>query len=155
MPVFQHIRVSRAIGLLLQLRPLVPPKVLAALLRTWYGGWCTKRRFQQQGGCHFGCPSGEDSVQHYAACSRLHDFGGRRLHLPVETHPQEITLAFLLLIPTRDMDPEQLKRRALLVTAAYPVDCGIRRGRPYASCEVLDRALEQGLKEAALGHQMA
>ncbi len=75
--------------------------------------------------------------------------------MPVEALPQERALAFLLLIPTRDMDPEELTHRALLVTAAYKAYCVTRRGCLFSSREVLDRALEQGLKEAALGHQKA
>eukprot|EP00959_Pyramimonas_sp_CCMP1952_P054540 1140117-Pyramimonas_sp.AAC.1 len=63
------------------LRTATPPCVRAALLRTWFNGWCTGRRFQQQRACIFGCAL-DDSIEHYARCPVVRDFARRRLALP-------------------------------------------------------------------------
>ena len=49
LPLFPRLRAMRAVKLLERLPCLVPPRVLSAILRTWFNGWCTKRRFQQNG----------------------------------------------------------------------------------------------------------
>ncbi len=75
--LFPGIRASRALAVARRLQQLVPPWVRTAITRTWLSGWCTKRRFQASGPCLFGRPRGEDSVQHYLACSWLHGHGAR------------------------------------------------------------------------------
>ena len=45
-----------------------------------------------------------------------------------------------------------LVRRALLLAAAYRLHCQHRRRGPFADEEVLRRALDQAIKESALGH---
>ena len=53
-----------------------PPRVRAAMLRTWLNEWCTGRRFGVRGGrCAFGCRRGEDDVRHYVCCPVLWLFG--------------------------------------------------------------------------------
>ena len=52
-----------------RLGKLVAPRVLSAVIRTLYNGWCTARRFQSSGCCCLGCPyEGTDSIEHYARC---------------------------------------------------------------------------------------
>ena len=45
-----------------------------ALVRTWLNGWCTKRRFQQQGPCVF-CGCAEDSLEHFTCCQIVRQTG--------------------------------------------------------------------------------
>ena len=45
-----------------------------------------------------------------------------------------------------------LVRRALLLTAAYRLHCRVRRLSAFVDEEVLRRALDQAVKEAAMGH---
>ena len=45
------------------------PKVQAAYLRTFCDGWCTRRRFQGDAQCAFGCGAGFDGLEHYARCT--------------------------------------------------------------------------------------
>ncbi len=130
----------------------MPPRVVAALPRTWFRGWCTKKGFQQEGRCLFGCPLGADAVQHYAACRRIHTFGLQRLRLPDEPGLQRRTVNFPFLGPTGGMPDEELACKAFLVAAAYRMHCGARRGSRLQLQENSSRALGQGVKETVLGH---
>ena len=132
--LFPRLRVTRALEVLKRLRRLVPPRVVAATLRTWFNGWCTARRFQGRDSCFFGCRLGEDSVHHYLRCVRLQDFGTARLRLPSEERPEARTLAALMLQPGSSMNDEVFTRRALLVAAAYRLHCTHRHGRPVRRC---------------------
>jgi hypothetical protein len=127
LPLFPRIRAMRALRVLVRLRRLVPPRVLAAVLRTWFNGWCTKRRFQGKGECLFGCLSGEDSIDHYMRCTRLHAYGQARLRLPRSDSHMDQGLTFMLLEATSTVTDEVLTRRALLMAAAYRLH---RRHRP-------------------------
>ena len=152
LPLFPRIRATRAVRVLGRLRRLVPPRVVAALLRTWFNGWCTSRRFQGRGPCIFGCALGEDSVDHYVRCSCLHRHGEDRLRLPRTLSFEHRGVAFLLLDTSALLPDAVLTRRALLLAAAYRLHCRLRRGRPLVDAEVLRRALDQAVKESALGH---
>ncbi len=146
----------RAARVMSRLRSLVPPRVLAAVLRTWYNGWCKKRRFQSSGECLFGCSLGEDSVDHYMSCSRLHSYGLARLRLPQGRTFADRGLSFMLLEATASLSDAVLTRRALLVAAAYRLHCRHRRSEGFQEETVLSRALlDQAVKEAALGHRAA
>ncbi len=140
---------------MLRLRLLVPPRVLAAVLRTWYNGWCTKRRFQGKGDRLFGCFLGEDSVDYYMCCSRLHLYGQARLRLPLARDFADRGLSFMLLEATASLSDAVLTRRALLVAAAYRLHCRHRRAASPLDEASLTRALDQAVKEASLGHNAA
>ena len=64
---------------------LVTPRVAIVLLRSWWNGWCTARRFQNRDArCLFGCSdSAEDSIEHYCRCNVVVDFARSRLRLPM------------------------------------------------------------------------
>jgi exonuclease III len=155
LPLFPRIRAMRATRVMSRLRSLVPPRVLAAVLRTWFNGWCTKRRFQSSGECLFGCSLGEDSVDHYMSCSRLHSYGCTRLRLSQGRTFADRGLSFMLLDATASLTDAVLTRRALLVAAAYRLHCRHRRSEGFREDAVLSRALDQAVKEAALGHRTA
>eukprot|EP00928_Gymnodinium_smaydae_P058733 TRINITY_DN41934_c0_g1_i1.p1 TRINITY_DN41934_c0_g1~~TRINITY_DN41934_c0_g1_i1.p1 ORF type:complete len:224 (+),score=0.97 TRINITY_DN41934_c0_g1_i1:2-673(+) len=53
-----------------RLHKLVPPRVLAAVMRVAFDGLFTAARFQQQRRCIFGCEA-EDSTMHYTRCRLL------------------------------------------------------------------------------------
>lgn len=106
-----------------------PPRVRAALLRTWLNGWCTQRRFGVRGThCLFGCRLGEDDVRHYVACPRLWRFGCRRLGL---ADPGEASLranrALLWHSPASTAD---LAATATLIAVGYKAHTLLRRARP-------------------------
>ena len=58
LPLYPRLRAARAAAVTARLSKLASPRVLAAVLRTWFNGWCTKLRFQCKGSCVFGSPSG-------------------------------------------------------------------------------------------------
>ena len=49
--LFPRVRAIRASRVLQKLKTATPPRVLAAVLRTWFDGWCTMRRFGGIGSC--------------------------------------------------------------------------------------------------------
>ena len=78
-------RVLRAMQVMPALSGSVPPRILAAILRTWWNGWSTARRYQvrctlPQHRCMLGCAA-HDSIEHYASCSVLADFAQSQLQL--------------------------------------------------------------------------
>ena len=70
------------------------PRVVAAYLRLLCDGWCTKRRFQGRGPCHFGCGSNPDSIEHYAVCPVIARLLGREAEI-VPRVPQRALDEFL------------------------------------------------------------
>lgn len=152
LPLYPRLRAARAAAVTARLRKLAPPRVLAAVLRTWFNGWCTKRRFQCKGSCVFGCTFGEDSVDHYMRCSKLHQHARVRLRLPMHPLIEDRGTSFMLLDSPSQLSDAHLVLRALLLTAAYRLHCKFRFSHPFAEEEIRQRALDQAVKEAALGH---
>jgi hypothetical protein len=155
LPLFPRIRAMRAARVLPRLRRLVPPRVLAAVLRTWFNGWCTKRRFQSKGECLFGCLLGEDSIDHYMHCKNLHQHGQARLRLPGVEALGNRSLSFMLLDASASLTDSVLTCRALLLAAAYRLHCRLRHSGGLVDEAVRTRALDHAVKEAALGHKGA
>ena len=110
-------RVDRCRRVMAQLPPSTPPRVRAALLRTWLNGWCTGRRFGIRGGrCAYGCQHGEDAIQHYLGCPVLWKFGVEQLGLSDPATP-EGRVSRLLLWDGAAAD--QLRAAALLLAVGY------------------------------------
>jgi hypothetical protein len=61
----------------------------------------------------------------------------------------------MLLDATASLTDAVLTRRALLVAAAYRLHCRHRRSEGFREDAVISRALDQAVKEAALGHRTA
>lgn len=69
--------------------------------------------------------------------------------------PAKRAVDFMLLAsPTALPDPI-LARRALLLTAVYRLHCSGRHGPPTSDPDILKRAFNQTLREAARGHTKA
>ena len=152
LPLYPRLRASRAAAVTRRLRKLVPPRVLSAVLRTWFNGWCTQRRFQAKGSCLFGCKFGEDALEHYIRCTKLHSHAKTRMRLPMHLAVEDRGLSFMLLDSPSLLPDPQLTLRALLLTAAYRLHCNLRLRQAFTDDEVLRRALDQACKESALGH---
>ena len=130
-------RVGRAVLLLQGLAGHVPPRVIAAILRTLCNGVITARRFQQKGACRFGC-GGEDSLEHYAGCQHVRDFYRAALGLHLTG-----LASFLLLLPA---PPGVLFKGALGV---YALSHALNHARHQGLSFVQAReALAQGLHQA-------
>ena len=88
-------------------------------------------------------------------CRKLHGFGQARLRLPMARDFADRGLSFMLLEATSSMTDEVLTLRALLLAAAYRLHCRLRRSEGSLDEETLKRAMDQAVKETALGHKGA
>ena len=61
-------------------------------------------------------------------------------------------MRFLLLEAPHKLPDDVFVRRALLLAAAYRLRCRFRRLTAFDDDQVLQRALDQAVEEAALGH---
>ena len=158
LPIFERIRVTRAMQVISRLAKTVPPRVQSAILRTWYNGWCTSRRFQRLDGgtCMFGCSAGADSIEHYACCKHIVGYWRGPLRLPDPGDPPTRRLMFMLLDRDRLNTEASLTCMALLVAAVYALHCKARQGAlNLPEPEDVRRALAQAVREAASGHPRA
>jgi hypothetical protein len=130
--VLPNTRAIRATRLLATMPKHIPPRCIAAIMRTWYNGWCTKRRFQSgPGHCLFGnCEEAEDSIEHYTVCPALAQMANR--YLGIQEQGGDLTerrARFLLLHeprPNWEKNGSEMIRRTLHLAAAYRVHCACR-----------------------------
>ena len=87
-------RPSRLKSNLASISSLVPPRIIAATVRTAFNGWCTARRFQASGSCIFGCDGGYDGIEHYANCAQFFSLCQR--HLQLKPPPVGARLAWFI-----------------------------------------------------------
>ena len=144
-PIFPRKLTLRAQQHMVILTKCIPPRVIVSVLRTWYNGWCTHRRFQQhkKSSCCFGRTRGPDSVEHYCTCARLHDFGNTWLRFPHLDDFRERLLHFLFFPTSTLLGRLSLSRPAIGCTVVYAAShrssaltprtwfnpCGLRCGR--------------------------
>ena len=150
MDMFPRIRVERAMLLLPAIASATPARVRAAVLRTWWNGWVTKRRFQQRSrGCIFGCDY-PDSIEHYAYCPVVAEFGSRFLGLGRAEDP---VADFMVLSPRyTSADQAVLVRKAVRVAAVYKLHCSVRHRPSGAAATLRPETLFQTAREIARGH---
>ena len=119
------------------LHSLVPPRVVAAFLRTWFNGRCTTRRFQTLGPCLFGCGGCDtDCIEHYARC--LVVTKTRTLfRLPVAFSS---LLGFLGGV--EESTPSEQCLNALVVYAAYQAHNTLRQKGPTGSLQAEQMLVE-------------
>ena len=115
-------RVGKVIRVMNEIGRTTAPKVQAAYLRTICNGWCTKRRFQLQSPCAFGCSAGEDSLEHFARCTKVRDLFFACLEVQLTTGPGALD-DFLIL---HDRAIIETPRRAEGLYALYRLHNGIR-----------------------------
>ena len=120
---------NRAQTVLLRIKKVVPPAVLAAWIRSSLNGWCTSRRFQQSGQCRLHCLcGGDDSLEHYAVCQA--SWSCARTRLRVNDEPRNLS-RFLGLSDEPDEDVILLVMQMAAVYKAYnTLRCSARRARP-------------------------
>ena len=154
--LYPRLRAQRALLVLPRLAAIAPPRVSAAVLRTWWSGWCTRRRFGTRGPCVFCGRHDLDSVEHASVCRVLAEFGRDHLCLQYHAEPDARRLQFLLLEPASWLDDRRLLLGALRIAAAYRVHCKFRRHARAGDDRVFIRqALAQAAREALLGHTAA
>eukprot|EP00973_Karenia_brevis_P063622 8844260-Karenia_brevis.AAC.1 len=126
---------------------LVPPRAVAALVRTAWNGWVTGRRFQNYTSrCVFGCAA-EDSVEHYSQCKAVHELGARHFGLQRPESPALRLEAFLGLSPRAGVDTLPELRCRVLLTAATYLAHGWLRHHPGRCAATAVQVLRQSLVE--------
>ena len=136
---------ARAQRCLEAVRARCQPRVVAALLRTWFNGWVSLGRMQQSGGCVFGCCR-EDRIRQYAFCPAVRSFSEARLRLAAPPRPALYLETFLGL---GEDTGEQLVQRAVALFSVYKLHCRLRHGAPRPGNPA--DALWQLSREAWLG----
>jgi hypothetical protein len=159
MGVLPNHRVRRALKVIQSSKGQFNPRVTAALLRTWYNGWCTKRRFQHrklEGDCIFACcKEAEDSVEHYSVCRALEQLAWKYLHIGRSSRNLQDRRAEFLL--PQDAQPDfrdhnsLLGRRMLHMTVAYLTHCSSRHATTNKLGAWAEGAYAQALREVCRG----
>ena len=130
MPLLPGSRPVRALRTMERLPNSTPPRVRAAIIRTWLHGWCTERRFQNRNSqCMWGCQYAQDDLLHYVDCRRLRDAAAQALQLPCLADGASGTEDFLLLRPGADEPLARLAQKARRLAAAYLLHCRQRHDR--------------------------
>lgn len=125
LPLFPRQNVEHFLQLLARLKPLVPPRIMAAILRCAWNGWTTGRRFQRttrSHSCLFQChPDSDDSIEHYASCPRVATFSHRYLNLPKLPTPPAQRADFILVGANQlwRTDDATLVKKGVRVYATY------------------------------------
>ena len=127
LPLYPRLRASRAVGVLRRLSRLVPPRIVAAVLRTLWSGWCTARRFGRRADCLFCKMQEGDYVEHVSICPVIARFGRGFLRLPYQVDPSARRLSFFLLEPASQLVDDVLILGSLRLAAAYRLHCLFRR----------------------------
>ena len=137
----------RAVGLFKRLPTLVRPRVAASIARTHWNSWCTRRRFQQEGPCVFGCSAGAlDASEHYMWCPVFRDLVVNFLHLPQIASVQEF-----LLLDHRLWSDRRLIVAAIAVHALYTTFNHARLSGPRTNHYLLDH-MQRSCYHAVANH---
>ena len=157
--VFPRRRTDRAFLVYQTLHDMVPPRVLAAILRAHWNGWITACRLQRrtearQNKCCFGCEA-PDAIEHYASCTSVADFARSHLRLSRADSLQLRLEDFLLLnFASPNLRKDTLFKQALRTACVYRAH-NMWRYRPGVSPSTMRASLPQHLRELIRNHQTA
>ena len=157
--VFPRRRTDRARLVYQTLRDMVPPRVLAAILRAHWNGWITARRLQRrtearQNKCCFGCEA-PGAIEHYASCTSVANFPRSHLRLSRADPPQLRLEDFLLLnFASPNLRKDTLFKQALRTACVYRAH-NMWRYHPRVSPSAMRASLPQHLRELIRNHQTA
>jgi hypothetical protein len=139
----------RAIALFKRIGRLVKPNVHASLIRTHWNAWCTRRRFQLEGPCMFGCsPTALDALEHYVHCPWFRRLTENILHLP-RFH----SMCEFLLLDHRLWSDRRLAVSAIAVHVFYTVFNRLRTHPAERTDEHMHDLLRRTCYHAVLGHR--
>ena len=142
-PFPRHLR-SRVTSISSRLKSL-PVSSRWAVFRTWLNGWCTHRRFQEQGPCRF-CGSEEDSIEHFTCCRLINAVGRTVAGFPDSSADR---LGWLLLGDAH-LTSDDLIRRTVFMHCLYRTHCSLRYS-PLPPDRVPDR-IHSELRTILLQH---
>ena len=144
------ITATRVLRRLNALKPLVAPRVSAAVLST---RWTTGRRFQRQDICVLGCsPTAADSIEHYACCPVIRTAAQRFLGLHMRPWPHALCDFMLATGPPSAPHPSRacLTRSAILLYAAYTMTNAARNKASRTRAEaiaMMQQAIAEGVRD--------
>ena len=131
------------------------PRLIGAMFSTLWNRSNTSRRNQGRNGgccrCKLGCPYGpgaQDSIEHYACCPAVREFGRRKLRL----EPQQINLHLFTLSQPQLWTQEFATKAGLLIYATYRVIHSTTQEAPLTHEQTFDR-METFLFRGADGHE--
>lgn len=135
------------------IRGMIPPRVMAAMIRTVMNGWCTTRRFQghwRENRRRFGCDAGADAIEHYIYCRQVWQAGWVVLRISRPPTPEERWEALLGL---GRHPPNLAAKFALLNYGAYRAHNIARNNRHAGQAQA--GTLTQAIREGATEHPIA
>ena len=144
---------ARVLRRLQTLKPLVAPRVSAAVLSTLWDRRTTGRRFQRQDICVLGCsPTAADSIEHYACCPIIRTAARRFLGLHMRPWPHALCDFMLATGPPAAPHPSRanLTRSAILLYAAYTAANTARHRAPRTQAEaiaMMQQAIAEGVRD--------
>ena len=146
-PLPPRVATDRIHALLFRLGPLVRPRVHAAVWRTLFNGWCTRRRFQQHGACLFQCNAhAADSIEHYVSCRFYMDLRSAALQLLPISDASRLQMVF-----HRTWSDDRLILEAVAMFSLYTTYNQIRT-HGFVSAEVCADGLVQSCYNAVRNH---
>ena len=120
----------------------VAPRLTGAMFSMLWNRCNTLRRNQSRMGgkcrCRLGCPYGpgaQDSIEHYACCPIVKEFGRRKLRI----NPQQINLHLFTLSQPQTWTKEFATKAALLIYATYRVVHSTTVDAPLSKEQAWDR----------------
>ena len=154
-PQLPGVRPRRATAVLTALGQLAPPRLVAAIWRTLWNGWLTRRRMakrcNQLHSCIFGCDY-DDSIEHYGRCPHVAQFAWSRLRISRCTDPPHRLSDFLLLdLPNPDALSHLLVLKAIRTASVYRVHCAVLHSRVRRGTAAVE-ALPQAAQQLVRGH---
>ena len=136
------------------LKKLVPPRISASVLRTIWNGWSTSRRFQAHSRCVFRCSdSASDSLEHYALCPLVHEFGRKCLNIGTAADCNDRGHFLMLCLNQRNLDKATLARRAIWIYAVYRAFLLYQRN--YEEGDDVVETMKQFTRLGVRGHRRA
>ena len=156
-PVLPRRRADRAAAVFAMLQAKAPPRMTAAYWHTLWNGWCTRRRMASlhdgQETCCFGCPAGDDSIEHYSNCIFISEFARCRLCLPCAPTPDSCLSDFLALdIANPDSNCDLILRKVLRTAAVYRTHYAVRHATVAPGVPARE-ALLQAAHQLVRGHR--
>ena len=158
LPIFPRRCVSRALQVLEHLAKLVPPRVHAAVLRLWWNGWITPRRFQQHAQrCLFcGLDECNDDLEHVSCCRVIWAFSRRFLRRDSPPGPAALRRAAFFLLDQATLQEEaSLILGAIRVGAAYRIHNLLRTSTASFAAATIEEMLAQAARDCVRGHSRA
>ena len=130
-------RVKRARGRLSMLGKSAPPRVWAAVFRTYLRGWICARSFGARVPCRFGCNAGEDDMDHIPHCRIVLGLIRRHFSIDLTVHSNRVDAFLLFTVP-----PEEALDGAKAIYCTYRAHNAVRHGGGSAA-EIFAQAAKE------------